>query len=172
MGDELHSASTEDLEDARAAEVAGAAAAHAAGAPEHLTPGSSGSGACSACSSSGVSVVSCAQWRQIRRSSRWAITPSRLEREQEGRHAQILHARHRAERVVGVQRGEHQVAGERGLDRVLRRLRVADLAHHDDVRVLAQDVAQRAGEVEPDLGLHLHLVEARPRPSRSGLRSW
>ena len=48
------------------------------------------------------------------------------------------------ERVVRVQGGEHEVAGERGLHRVLRGLRVADLAHHDDVGVLAQHRAQGA----------------------------
>ena len=51
------------------------------------------------------------------------------------------------------------MAGERGLDGVLRRLAVADLAHHDDVGVLAQDVAQRRGEGDADLGLHRDLVE-------------
>ena len=43
--------------------------------------------------------------------------------------------------VVGVQRGEHQVAGERGLDRDLRGLEVADLADHDDVGVLPQEAS-------------------------------
>src|SRR5437588_13004474 len=40
------------------------------------------------------------------------------------------------------------MAGERGLDGNLRSLRVADLAHHDLVRVMAQDGAQAAGEGE------------------------
>ncbi len=44
--------------------------------------------------------------------------------------------------VVGVQRGEHQVPGERGLDRDLRGLAVADLADHDHVGVGAHDRAQ------------------------------
>jgi hypothetical protein len=35
--------------------------------------------------------------------------------------------------------------------------RVADLADHDDVRILAEDVAEGVGEVELDLRLHLHL---------------
>ena len=52
-------------------------------------------------------------------------------------------------RVVGVQRREHQVAGERGLDGDLGGLEVADLADHDDVGVLAQEGAQRGGEVQP-----------------------
>ena len=62
--------------------------------------------------------------------------------------------------VVGVQRREHQVAGERRLHGDARGLEVADLADHDDVRVLAHDRAQRVGEVEPDLRLHLDLVDA------------
>ena len=44
---------------------------------------------------------------------------------------------------------------------MLHRLHVADLAHHDDVRVLAHDRAQRVGEGEVDLRLHLDLVDAR-----------
>ena len=53
------------------------------------------------------------------------------------------------------------MAGERGLHRDLRGLEVADLADHDDVRVLAQEGAQGRGEVEADLLVHLHLVDAR-----------
>ena len=52
------------------------------------------------------------------------------------------------------------MAGERGLDRDLRGLQVADLADHDDVGVLAQDGAQGVRESQPDLGLHLDLVDA------------
>ncbi len=54
-------------------------------------------------------------------------------------------------RVVGVQGGEHQVAGQRGLDGDLGGLVVADLADHDDVGVLAQEGAQRGGEGQADL---------------------
>ncbi len=50
--------------------------------------------------------------------------------------------------------------GQRRLHRDLRRLQVADLAHHDDIGVLAQDGAQQGGEVEPDLRLNLDLVDA------------
>ena len=45
-------------------------------------------------------------------------------------------------RVGRVQRREHEVAGERGLHRDARGLDVADLAHEDDVGVLAQDRLQ------------------------------
>src|SRR5690606_36481646 len=62
--------------------------------------------------------------------------------------------------IVGVQRRQHQVAGERGLDRDARGLQVAHLADHDDVRVLAHDRTQRVREVEPDLRLGLDLVDA------------
>ena len=37
---------------------------------------------------------------------------------------------------------------------------VADLADHDDVRVLAEEGAERAREGEPDLRLDVHLVDA------------
>ncbi len=39
--------------------------------------------------------------------------------------------------------------GERGLDRGLGRLAIADLADHDDVRVVAEDRAQTRREVSP-----------------------
>src|SRR5262249_35017566 len=45
--------------------------------------------------------------------------------------------------AVGVQCGEHQVAGEGGLDGNFRGFEVADLAHQNDVGVLPQKRAQR-----------------------------
>jgi hypothetical protein len=51
------------------------------------------------------------------------------------------------------------VAGEGGLDRHLGGGEVADLAHHDDVRVLAHERPHALGEPQIDLRLHLHLVE-------------
>ena len=61
-------------------------------------------------------------------------------------HAHLVQARERARRVVRVQRREHEVAGEGGLDRDLGGLAVADLADHHHVRVGAQDRPQRGGE--------------------------
>ena len=46
------------------------------------------------------------------------------------------------------------------LTRDLGGLEVANLADHDDVRVLPQERAQRGGEVEADVLVHLHLVDA------------
>ena len=45
--------------------------------------------------------------------------------------------------VVGMQRGQHQVTGERGLDRDAAGLEVTNLTDHDDVRVLTQERLQR-----------------------------
>ena len=61
--------------------------------------------------------------------------------------------------VVGVQRAEHQVAGERGLNGVLGRFQIADFADQHDVRVVPQDAAQRVAERQADLGVHLNLVD-------------
>jgi hypothetical protein len=52
------------------------------------------------------------------------------------------------------------VTGERGADGDLGGVFVADFADHNDVGILAQDVAEGVGEGEPDLGAHLHLVHA------------
>ena len=64
-------------------------------------------------------------------------------------------------RVIGVQGGKHQVAGERGFHGDFRRFKVANFADQNDVGVLPQEGAQRRGEIQPDLILHLHLVDAR-----------
>ena len=52
------------------------------------------------------------------------------------------------------------MAGERGLHRDLRGLEVADLAHHHDVGVLAQDGAQPAREAHVDARVDLRLADA------------
>jgi hypothetical protein len=63
-------------------------------------------------------------------------------------------------RRVGVQRAQHQVAGERGLDRDARGFLVAHLADHDDVGVGAQEGAHGGGEGPADARVHLHLAQA------------
>src|SRR5690606_5748576 len=52
-------------------------------------------------------------------------------------HAQVEQTGDGRGRVVSMQRGEHEVTGKRGLDGHFGRFQIADLAHHDDVRVLA-----------------------------------
>ena len=59
-----------------------------------------------------------------------------------------------------MQRGKHQVAGQRGLDRDFGGFKVSNFADQDDVGILPQEGAQGGGEVQADLLLHLHLVDA------------
>jgi hypothetical protein len=83
-----------------------------------------------------------------------------------GRDAHVHQARNGLRRVVGVQGGEHQVAGLRGLDRDLGGFQVADFADHDDVRVLAQEGAQAPRRRSCRLlDVLLHLVDAGQRIS-------
>ena len=60
--------------------------------------------------------------------------------------AHLVQPRQRTRRVVRVQRREHEVTGEGGLDRDLCGLAVSNLADHHHVRVGTQDRAQRRGE--------------------------
>src|SRR5262245_36775973 len=62
--------------------------------------------------------------------------------------------------VVGVNGGEDQAAGERGVDGDLRGLLVADFADHDLVGVVTQDAAQAPGERQPLLLVDLNLGDA------------
>ena len=82
-------------------------------------------------------------------------------RQQEGLDAHVGQAGDGAGRVIGVQRGEHQVTRQRGLHGDLRGLEVADFTDHDDVRILAQDGAQGLGKGQLDLGIDLGLADAR-----------
>jgi len=51
--------------------------------------------------------------------------------------------------IIGVNCCEHQVSGEGGVNRDLRRFLVADLAHQNLVRVVAQDRTQAARKRQP-----------------------
>jgi hypothetical protein len=62
--------------------------------------------------------------------------------------------------VVGVQGAEHQVTGQSGADGDVGGFAVADFPDHDDIGILAQNVAQGAGEGEADLAVDLGLVDA------------
>ena len=147
------------LEDAVAADVAGLAAVQAAAAALEAVGCSFSSGMRRAAASSAVGRVLLDAVRADLAHQALGQDADQGGGDQEVRDAQVEQARDRRRRVVGVQRGEHEVAGEGGLHRVLRGLGVADLAHHDDVGVLAQHRAQRAGEGDLDLRPHRDLVE-------------
>ncbi len=63
-------------------------------------------------------------------------------------------------RAVGVQRREHQVTGQRGLNGDTAGFQVTHLTDHDDIRVLTHDGAQCPGEVQADGRLDLNLIDA------------
>src|SRR5262249_31166519 len=79
--------------------------------------------------------------------------------DQERLDPQIHETRDRGGGVVGVQRAKDQMSGLSGLEGDPRRLRVADLAHQNDVRVLAEDRAQAGGERDPGADVDLDLVD-------------
>src|SRR6266850_8203659 len=65
------------------------------------------------------------------------------------------------EDVVGVHRGENQVSGQRRLHRYLRGFRIADLPHHDLVRVVPQNRAQAAREGKTLFFVYRNLQDSR-----------
>ncbi len=77
-------------------------------------------------------------------------------RHQERLDAHVGEPVHRSDGIDRVQRRQHQVAGQRGLHRDARRVLVTDLAHEDDVGVLAKNPAQTVGERHPGV-THRHL---------------
>ena len=80
--------------------------------------------------------------------------------EQEGLDPHVDQPGHGGRAVVGVEGGEHQVAGEGGPDGDLGRLQVARLADEDHVGVLPQEGAEDPGERPPDVFADLDLVDA------------
>src|SRR5438046_2961472 len=80
--------------------------------------------------------------------------------EQERLHIHVEQTSDAADRVVRVQRAENKVTGHRCADRDVRRLDVTNLAHHDNVRVLPQNVTQAFGEGKIDLRFHVNLRDA------------
>ncbi len=74
------------------------------------------------------------------------------------RHVQIEEARHGGRRIVRVERRKDQVAGEGRLHGDISRFRIADLADHDDVRVLAQERTETRSKRDAGLRIDLRLV--------------
>ena len=74
--------------------------------------------------------------------------------------AHVFQSRDRCRRVVGVQRAEHQVAGQRRLNRDLGGFQVADFADQDRIGVLPQDRAQATGKGHTDVIIDRNLDDA------------
>ena len=99
-------------------------------------------------------------WAQIRRTSRWAKNGLDRGGDQKRRDAHIAQPRDRAGGVVGVQRAEHRVPGERRLHGNFGRFHIANLADQDLVGVLPQDRPQALGERVADRSIDGDLDDA------------
>ena len=75
--------------------------------------------------------------------------------------AEIEETRRRGRRVVRMEGREDEVAGQRGLDRDRGRFEIPDLAHHDDVGILADDRPEPLCKRQPLLDRNLGLGHAR-----------
>ena len=153
----------QNLEDAEAAAIAGAAATFAtAGLVNHLA-------------AMKAEALQAADPRQDRhqqaravdlqrshnwRTSRCAMTARKHRTQQIAFDAEIEQARHGGRRGFGVQRRQHQMPGQGGMNRDMRGFGVADFADHDDVGILADEGAQRRRESQADRRLDLRLVDA------------
>ena len=74
--------------------------------------------------------------------------------------AHVQEAAEHVEHVIGVDGGEDQVAGQRGVDGDLRGLLVADFANHDLVGIVAENGSQTAREGQPLLLVYRDLRDA------------
>jgi hypothetical protein len=80
--------------------------------------------------------------------------------DEEGFDAHIDEAGEGGRGVVGVEGAEDEVAREGGADGDFGGFEVADFADHDDVGILAEDMAEAHGEGEADIGADGDLVDA------------
>ena len=64
-----------------------------------------------------------------------------------------------AGRVVRVEGRIHEVPGEGGADSDIRRFAIPNFTHHDDIRILPDDMPETRGEIEADLRIHENLVD-------------
>ena len=77
---------------------------------------------------------------------------------EEGFDVHVEEAGDAADRIVGVKGAENQVTGEGGTNGNFGRFIVAHFADHDDVRITAEETAEKVGEGVADLGLDRALV--------------
>ena len=80
--------------------------------------------------------------------------------QQERLHAHIGKACNGCRCRFGMQRGQHQMAGQRRVNGNMCRFRIADFADHDDIRILPHKGPQRLREGQANGGLDLRLVDA------------
>ena len=80
--------------------------------------------------------------------------------DQVGLNAHFEQASHRADAVVGVERGKNQVPGLRGADGNFGGFKITNFTDQNDIGVMPQDGAQARGESEADLFAHLDLHRA------------
>ena len=80
--------------------------------------------------------------------------------DEEGLDAHVEEAVQCGNAVGAVERGEHEVTGERGLDGDACRVGISDLTDEDDVGVLTEDGLEAGGEREARLVVGLDLVDA------------
>src|SRR5262249_13841650 len=55
---------------------------------------------------------------------------------------------------------EHEVACQRGIDGNVRGLQVANLANHDDIRILPDEGSETAGESDANPRIYVDLIDA------------
>ena len=82
-------------------------------------------------------------------------------RKQERLHVHIKQAGYAADGVIRVERAENKVTGHRCADRNVGGFNVANLAHHDYVGVLSQNVAETFRKSQVDFRFHVDLRNAR-----------
>ena len=81
-------------------------------------------------------------------------------RDEEVFRAEVEQARDRASGVVRVQRTEDEMPGERRLDSVPSRVDIADLTHHQNIRILPQQRSERLGETQAERRIDSRLIDA------------
>ncbi len=72
---------------------------------------------------------------------------------------QITQAHNGAKGIVGMQTGEHQVAGLGCAHGLGRGFFVANFTDQNHVRILAQKAADRTGKINPGFVVHFHLAD-------------
>jgi len=77
--------------------------------------------------------------------------------QQVGLHAHVDQARNRAGGIIGVERGQHEMPGQRGAHHQLRGLGVAGFPDQDDIRILPQQRPQAAAEGQAHVLIDLRL---------------